>query len=319
MGHVPTIFADQPLMPGFIAGQQPSVLALNTMVAELARTDIPVLILGESGTGKDIYARLVHYLSLHRTVHLQKINCAAINPSELTWRPAGTLPAVPSPDELPGIYLDNIQELDLTGQRALLSQLSDTESMGCRHASGARLISSTTRNLEHDVASGSFRHELYFRLNGACLRLPPLRERAEDIPEMAECFLAKYSEITKRLPPSLNSKSLQILMEYPWPGNIRELESFIRKILVFGNVQAELDELKKFRPGGALPLHSIKNAPLKVAARAASKEAERELILRALERTHWNRKRAALDLKISYKALLYKIKQIGLSSSSNEV
>jgi two-component system response regulator AtoC len=320
MGHVPTIlFAGQPLLPGFIAGQQASVLALNSMVAELARTDIPVLILGESGTGKDVYARLIHYLSPQRNVHLQKINCAATNASELTWRPNGSLPAVPNQDQIPGIYLDNIQELDLAGQRALLSQLSDGGSMGCRHASGARLISSTTRNLEPDVASGKFRHEVYFRLNGACLRLPPLRERAEDIPELVECFLAKYSEITKRVPPSLNSKTLQILMEYHWPGNIRELESFIRKILVFGDVQAELDELQKYRPSSTPPLHSIKNASLKVAARAASKEAERELILRALERTHWNRKRAAQDLKISYKALLYKIKQIGLSSSSIEV
>jgi len=306
-------------MPGFIAGQQASVLALNSMVAELARTDIPVLILGESGTGKDVYARLIHYLSPQRNVHLQKINCAATNSSELMGRPNGTLPAVPNPDQIPGIYLDNIQELDLIGQRALLSQLSDAGNMGCRHTSGARLISSTTRNLEPDVASGNFRHELYFRLNGACLRLPPLRERAEDIPELVECFLAKYSEITKRLPPSLNSKTLQILVEYAWPGNIRELETFIRKILIFGEVQAELEELKNFRPSSAPPLHSIKNASLKVAARAASKEAERELILQALERTHWNRKRAAHDLKISYKALLYKIKQIGLSSSSNEV
>src|SRR6266702_286944 len=188
MSQLPTIFADQPLMPGFIVGQQASVLALNFMVAELARTDIPVLILGESGTGKDVYARLIHYLSPQRNVRLQKINCAAINPSELTWRPSGTLPTVPNPGEAPGIYLDNLQELDSAGQRALLSQLSDTGSMGCRHESGARLISSSTRNLETDVASGNFRHELYFRLNGACLRLPPLRERAEDIPELVECF-----------------------------------------------------------------------------------------------------------------------------------
>jgi len=306
-------------MPGFIAGQQTSVLALNSMVVELARTDIPVLILGESGTGKDVYARLIHYLSPQRNVHLQKMNCAVTNSSELTWRPLGTLPAVPNPDQIPGIYIDNIQELDSTGQRALLSQLSDTGSMGSRHVSGARLISSTTRNLEPDVASGNFRHELYFRLNGACLRLPPLRERAEDIPELVEYFLAKYSEIVNRVPPSLNNKTLQILTEYPWPGNIRELETFIRKILVFGDVQAELDELKSFRPSSTPPVHSLKDSSLKVAARAASKEAERELILRALERTHWNRKRAAYDLKISYKALLYKIKQIGLSSSSNEV
>jgi DNA-binding NtrC family response regulator len=105
-------------------------------------------------------------------------------------------------------------------------------------------------------------------------------------------------------------------MDYPWPGNIRELESFARKIVVFGDVQKELDELKNLHVGGTTAIPFAMSAPLKVAARAASKEAERELIIQALERTHWNRKRAARDLKISYKALLYKIKQIGLSSDN---
>ena len=296
-----------------------SVLALNAMAAELARTDIPVLILGESGTGKDIYARLIHYLSPQANFQLQKINCSAFKPADLMNGANEVGGTSSNPTGVPAVYLDNIQELDLAGQRALLSQISETESTGARFAPAARLISSTIRNLELDVAAGHFRRELYFRLNGVCLRLPPLRERTEDIPGLVDYFLNKHAEIMKRNTPPLNSVAIQVLMDYPWPGNIRELESFARKIVVFGDVQKELDELKSLQAGGPTAAPFAVNPPLKVAARAASKEAERELIIQALERTHWNRKRAALDLKISYKALLYKIKQIGLSSDNTGV
>jgi len=307
------------MMPGFVPGRQTSILALNAMAAELARTDIPVLILGESGTGKDIYARLIHCLSPQGNSQLQKINCSVLKPADLLNGANDDTPTASNPTGIPGVYLDNIQELDLAAQRALLSQISETESMGARYASAARLISSTTRNLEPEVAAGHFRRELYFRLNGVCLRLPPLRERMEDIPVLADYFLNKHAEIMKRNARSLNSMEIQVLMDYPWPGNIRELESFARKIVVFGDVQKEIDELKTLHVGSPTAIPFATSAPLKVAARAASKEAERELIIQALERTHWNRKRAARDLRISYKALLYKIKQIGLSSEKTGV
>jgi two-component system response regulator AtoC len=319
MDQVRTLVADHPTMPGFVPGRQSSILALNTMAAELARTDIPVLLLGESGTGKDIYARLIHYMSSQRNSRLQKINCSAFKPADWMNGTNEVAPTFSNPTGIPGVYLDNIQELDLAGQRALLSQISETESAGARFASAARLISSTTRNLESEVAAGHFRRELYFRLNGVCLRLPPLRERTEDIPVLVDYFLNKHAELMKRNTPSLNGTAIQVLMDYPWPGNIRELESFARKIVVFGDVQKEIDELKSFHVGSTTAIPFAISAPLKVAARAASKEAERELISQALERTHWNRKRAARDLKISYKALLYKIKQIGLSSDNSEV
>lgn len=314
MDQAQTLVADHPVMPGFVPGRQASILALNAMAAELARTDIPVLILGESGTGKDIYARLIHYLSPQGNSQLQKINCSVLKPADLLNGADEDAPTASNPAGIPGVYLDNIQELDLATQRALLSQISETESMGARYASAARLISSTTRNLEPEVAAGHFRRELYFRLNGVCLRLPPLRERMEDIPVLAHFFLNKHAEIMKRNTRSLNNLEIQVLMDYPWPGNIRELESFARKIVVFGDVQKEIDELKTLHVGSPTAIPFATSAPLKVAARAASKEAERELIIQALERTHWNRKRAARDLRISYKALLYKIKQIGLSS-----
>jgi two-component system response regulator AtoC len=319
MDHVQILAADHPVMPGFFPGRHPSILTLNVMAAELARTDIPVLILGESGTGKDIYARLIHYMSPQHDSQLQKINCSAFQPADMINGANETASTSSNPAGIPSVYLDNIQELDLAGQRVLLSQISETEGTGARYASAARLISSTTRNLESEVTTGHFRRELYFRLNGFCLRLLPLRERAEDIPVFLNYFLNKHSEIMKRNTASLDSTAMQALMEYPWPGNIRELESFARKIVVFGDIQKQLDELNNLHVGSTTPILFANSAPLKVAARAASKEAERELITQALERTHWNRKRAARDLKISYKALLYKIKQIGLSSDNTEM
>jgi two-component system response regulator AtoC len=319
MDHFQTLVADHPVMPGFVPGHHKSILAVNAMVAELARTDIPVLILGESGTGKDIYARLIHHLSPQHNSQLQKINCSAFKPADLMTNISKFAPTSSDSAGIPAVYLDNIQELDLAGQRALLSQISESESAAARYASVARLISSTIRTLEPEVAAGHFRRELYFRLNGAFLRLPPLRERTEDIPILVEYFLNKHSEIMKRNTPSLNDTAFHVLMNYAWPGNIRELESFVRKIVVFGDVQRGLDELKSLPVGSTTAFPFTKAAPLKIAARAASKEAERELIIQALERTHWNRKRAARDLKISYKALLYKIKQIGLGNDNTEV
>jgi two-component system response regulator AtoC len=145
------------------------------------------------------------------------------------------------------------------------------------------------------------------------LRLPPLRDRIQDVPALAEYFLDKYSHMVKKNAPCLTEEVLQVLSSLPWPGNIRELENLIRKMIVFGDIQVAMKDFEYPRtekPG--LPAQ-VQITSLKVAARAASERAERELILQALERTHWNRKRAARELQISYKSLLYKIKQIGVS------
>jgi len=213
-------------------------------------------------------------------------------------------------EALGSVYLDNIQELDLACQRVLLTHLPDGESTGARDALCARLISSTTRSLESEVETGHFRRELYFRLNGACLRLPPLRERTEDIPALTEYFLNKHSLALKKKVPPLSNKAIQTLTAYHWPGNIRELENLARKIVVFGDVQIALNDLQTASIVTGRQAAVAQGASLKVAARAASKQAERELIMQALERTRWNRKRAAHELQISYKSLLYKIKQL---------
>src|SRR5713101_7923899 len=168
--------------PGFVYGHSPAIQNLNTTVREMAATDIPVLLFGESGTGKEVYGRLIHRLSKHCHTPLKKLSCRALEPGEFLaqlksdLRGSGEGPE----DGLRTLFLDGIDELDLACQRVLLSLLPDGEIDETSHH-GVRLIASTSRNLENDIESGKFRRELYFRINGVCLHLPPLRDRREDI------------------------------------------------------------------------------------------------------------------------------------------
>jgi two-component system, NtrC family, response regulator AtoC len=311
MDQVAVRIADDAAVNGFVYGLGPTMATLNTMVADIASTDIPVLIQGESGVGKDTYARLIQRLSQKNGSFFSKINCSSVAPGDLLTQWNELTAGLVKQEVAGSIYLDNIQELDLACQRVLLTYLPDQGVGASADNAGPRLISSTTRNLESEVEAGRFRRELYFRLNGACLRLPALRERREDVPALMEYFLNKHSFLLKKDPPSLSDKSMQTLVAYHWPGNIRELENLARKIVVFGDTQIALNDLQATTITANRPVESGRGTSLKVAARAASKQAERELILEALQRTKWNRKRAAQDLQISYKALLYKLKQIG--------
>ena len=308
----------EPTIPGFIYGLGPTTQTLNDMAGEIARTDIPVLIVGESGTGKDAYAKLIHRLSSKSESRFKRINCASFQPVELFGQPRHSRQPLAPADSFGTLYLDNVQELDAANQRELLSRLPDGESPDSKDQLSGRFISSTAGNLESEVEAGRFRRELYFRLNGVCLRLPPLRERRDDIPALIEYFVDKHASLLKKVVPVIGDKAFQTLSAYHWPGNIRELENLARKLVVFGDVQIALNDLQL---AGTVAYASEGPSPggsLKVAARAASKKAERELIMQALERTRWNRKRAARELQISYKSLLYKIKQIGVSNGKHE-
>ena len=180
---------------------------------------------------------------------------------------------------------------------------------------GARIISITSRNLDEEMRAGRFRAELYYRVNGVCLRLPPLRDRREDIPILVEFFLNKHAAQLGRPRPSLSPRTLRTLLEHSWPGNIRELENVVKKIVALGDEQLGIAELVS---APVQPPAEVPETPaysLKAAARAASRGAEREMILKVLSHTRWNRKRAAQELQISYKSLLYKLKQIGVQDS----
>ena len=176
------------------------------------------------------------------------------------------------------------------------------------------------------MKAGRFREELYYRINGVHLQLPPLRDRKEDIPALLEFFFKKYTSLFERPEPQLSEPTISLLLRHSWPGNIRELENVARKIVALGDEHLATHDLaaghenRAAESVAAAPKNAQRSSPaptgsLKAAARTASRVAERAMILTQLERTHWNRKKAARELQISYKALLYKLKQLGLDSS----
>lgn len=297
----------------FVYGQGAAVQSLNVLAAEIARTDIPVLLVGESGTGKEVYARWIHRLSGRGEAPLTKINCAALDAGQLLnqVRTAFQSGGDNGEPETRTVFLDGVHELDAACQRVLLSMLPDGEPKSSSAKAATRFISSTSCNFEKEIEAGRFRVELYFRINGVILRLPPLRERKGDIPDLLDCFLAKHSNELKKNNPELSIEARELLFSYDWPGNIRELENVARKIVAVGDAELALGDLRASRLALPATGENSHGSSLKVAARAASRRAERDLILKALEQTRWNRKRAARDLQISYKSLLYKMKQIG--------
>ena len=302
---------------GFVTGMCPAMQTLESVVAEIAPTNIPVLFLGESGTGKAMFAQRLHRLSARSEEPLVTFSCAAMDPAQLSaeLRMGADRSKDSSLGTAGSVIFDEISELDSTCQRNLLYALPDGHADSQRGVIGARVISTTRRNLDDEMRAGRFRTELYYRINGVCLRLPALRDRREDIPILVESFLSKYAAQFGRPRPSLSPRTLRRLLDHAWPGNIRELENVVKKIVALGDEQLAIAELAAAPEPPALEVPEHRGYSLKAAARAASREAERQLILKALGHTRWNRKRAAQELQISYKSLLYKLKQIGVQDS----
>jgi two-component system, NtrC family, response regulator AtoC len=291
----------------------PAMQAVERAVANIAPTNIPVLLVGESGTGKEFLAQQIHELSTRRNRTLTRVICASSNGQSLAAHfESDGVQGGEAENRSGTLFLKEISELDLLSQRSFLYCLPETN-----HGNGAgdrapRLISSTALNLEDEVHAGRFRTELYYRINGVSLRLPALRERIEDIPALAQLFLAKQAASLRCAQIKLDARDTALLQELSWPGNIRELENVMKKIAILNDPKAVFSELlagsTKLRSTNLPSVHSS----LKTATRAASRGAERQLILGALNRTRWNRKRAAQELQISYKSLLYKLKLIGV-------
>jgi two-component system response regulator AtoC len=302
---------------GFVTGMCPATQTLESVIAEIAPTNIPVLFLGESGTGKAMFAQRIHQLSTRSEEPLITVACAAMNPAQLSaeLRLNASRNTDAGVRTAGSVIFDEISELDSACQRNLLYALPDGHADSGRGLLGARVISTSRRNLDDEMRAGRFRTELYYRINGVCLRLPPLRERREDIPILVEAFLSKHAAQFGRPRPSLSPRTLRMLLEHSWPGNIRELENVVKKIIALGDEQLAVSELAAAPAEPQVEVAESRGYSLKAASRAASREAERGLILKALARTRWNRKRAAQELQISYKSLLYKLKQIGVLDS----
>jgi DNA-binding NtrC family response regulator len=298
----------------FVAGHSPALLTIEGIVREIAPTNIPVLLLGESGTGKEILALQIHIASSRADEPLTKIACASITAEHL----ASELGLRGDMNRAPGtVIFDEVSELDSACQKMLLYALPDGDPRPRPGVISSRVISITSKKLDEEMRAGRFRSELYYRINGVCLRLPPLRERKEDIPVLSEFFLSKHALQLGRPRVPLKGHTIRVFLDHGWPGNVRELENVVKNIVVLGDEELALSGLMATpvsSPRSTVAIDSRARS-LKVAARAASREAEKELILKALERTRWNRKRAAQELQISYKSLLYKLKQIGTADT----
>jgi DNA-binding NtrC family response regulator len=322
----------------FFIAASPAMRKIRSQAALVANVDIPVLLLGESGTGKEVLARLVHKLSprAHRT--FLKVNCAAV-PADLLeselfgYEPGaftGATHAKPGKFEICNkgtILLDEIGEMPPQLQAKLLHVLQDGQfsRLGSRSVvkSDVRILAATNIDIPEALATKRLREDLYYRLNAFTLHLPPLRERKEEIPILLKQFMSRMAERYARPPLPLSPSLLQACQDHPWPGNLRELNNFLKRYLILGDENLAVSELQPRNDGtgGASGEASSKNASgtggLKSLARNAKDGAEAEAITHALEQTNWNRKQAAAILQISYKALLYKIRQYGIAETKS--
>ncbi len=309
----------------------PRMREIQSIIESIADTDTTVLIRGESGVGKDLIARAVHAESTRREGPFVKINCAAIPQglleSELFGHEKGAFTGAhrrkPGQFEYANkgtIYLDEIAELPLALQAKLLHVLQDFRfSRVGGHGMidvDTRVIAATNRNLEDAMKRGEFREDLYYRLNVVEIRVPPLRERRDEIPMLAVWFLAKFNSQYGRQ-KQLLPETLARLREYPWSGNVRELENAIRRLVVLSDGEQAIEALVAHRwTGPGEPSRPMITESLREIARRGAREAERKALAEVLERVNWNRAEASRILKVSYKTLLNKICECGLQPPS---
>lgn len=323
-------------------GTSPKMEEVKMTIEQVADTTATVLIRGESGTGKEVVARMIYAHSSRRDKPFVKVNCAAIPhellESELFGYEPGAFTGA-SRQKLGKfdqanygtMFLDEISEMHPALQAKLLHVLQDGEfaRLGGKRdiAVDVRVLAATNKTLEKAVEEGVFREDLFYRLNVVTIHIPPLRERREEIPVFLDFFQRKYSEYYGKQPAPFSDYAVGRMMEYNWPGNIRELENLVKRYVIVGNEAQIIRELSTHKPvmpslpGGRGPEQAVEPVPpagpieltipslLEIGKRAAM-QAEREAIERVLAQTRWNRRQAAKILKISYKALLNKLKAI---------
>ncbi|MGA7839427.1 MAG: sigma-54 dependent transcriptional regulator [Candidatus Acidiferrales bacterium] len=312
----------------------PQMLKIRQQVLQIAPVDVPVFISGESGVGKEVIARMIHLRSTRRVQPFIKVNCAAL-PGELLESElfgyeqgafTGAVRAKPGKFELANkgtIFLDEIAEMSPHLQAKLLHVLQDGQfsRLGARAVVNVdvRVLAATNVDVKDAMRSGRFREDLYYRLNVLSIHVPPLRERTTEIPLLFRHFLAKYSEKYAKPAPDPSKHLLEAALRYPWPGNLRELENFVKRYVILEDDEGSFRELlemtgQQHRTAPRDEAPPQKEQGLKALVRGLKDEAEMEAIADALEKTNWCRKDAAKMLGISYKALLYKMRQFNLDS-----
>ena len=323
----------------FVASSR-AMLSILQQIDKIADYDVPVLILGESGTGKEVVARILHSRSAKARQPFLKVNCAALPgpllESELFGYERGAFTGAVRSN--PGkfeicksgtILLDEIGEISPTLQAKLLHVLQDKSV--CRLGGNtpvkvdARVIAATNVDICEALESGALRQDLYYRLNTFVLRIPPLRSRPEEILPLLEQFISRFAQLygCPAVPPS--KRLLAACLEYSWPGNIRELQSFTQRFLIQGDEELSIGELQKFTKvttvsadTGSWPEESSLTN-LKKLGRRVKCNAEKPAIERVLQETRFNRKAAARRLKISYKGLLRKLREYELDGKTSRL
>ncbi len=331
-------------------GVNPRMRALEASLPKVAASDVPILIQGETGTGKEVLARQIHTLSLRAGKPFFKLNCAAV-PSALMESElfgyergafTGAFQRKPGVFELADggtILLDEIGDMDIQLQAKLLQVLQDHEfrrvgGRGAIHVD-VRVIAATHRDLFEAIHNQKFREDLYYRLNVLTLTLPPLRERPEDILGIVEFLIRRHA--SREAPPTALPPSLkEAFLAFDWPGNIRQMENVVRKLMVFRDPEVIMNELNTLRARRQeclrpaqqsqeeKPSLQVKTIGSDLASildqvSRAKEDAEAAAIFEALQETRWNRKQAAARLNIDYKALLYKMKKLSTDQRSGKL
>ncbi|MCH7979285.1 MAG: sigma-54-dependent Fis family transcriptional regulator [Acidobacteria bacterium] len=325
-----------PDQPQFVT-LNPQMQKIQQTISQIAHTDVPVLIHGESGVGKEVVARSIHESSDRRDKPFVKINCAAL-PSDLLESEmfgyergafTGAFTSKPGKFEMADtgtIFLDEISEMAPALQAKLLQVLQDSQYSRLGGKStvsvNVRVLAATNANLGEVLASGSFREDLYYRLNVVNIRVLPLRERMDELSALISYFVEKYGSKYGRPDLTPSPRLMSAMCQYDWPGNIRELENLIRRYLVLDGSDLVAEELEKATHSRFQKKMHRTIAGEEVDSEGSfterlndlKKKAETEAIHRALNQTHWNRKEAAKILNVSYKALLYRLKVLNIRS-----
>jgi two-component system, NtrC family, response regulator AtoC len=315
-----------------IFGRTPEMQVIRRKLEMVAKTNVAVLVQGESGTGKELCARLIHGSSERLNGELVKVSCPAIPQglieTELFGYEKGAFTGAHSTkrgrlEQADGgtLFLDEVGSLDIDVQSKLLQVLQDGSFMrvGAHETRTihTRVISVANRDLRHQVADGSFRLDFLYRINAVTIQMPPLRRRAEDLPQLADYLIGFHARVFRVNPAPLSRNVMRLMQRYEWPGNIRQLDNLIRSYVLMGSEDALVAELvEEERPTSKAVADVDVSQPIspKQVTKKATHELERQIILKVLKANNWNRQKTAKWLKISYRSLLYKLNDVGAAN-----
>src|SRR5580692_2340940 len=313
-----------------IFGKTAAMQAVRNKLERVAETDVPVLIQGESGTGKELCVRLLHTFSMHAHGALVKVSCPAIPhtllETELFGYEKGAFTGAMSTklgrveqSHNGTLFLDEVGSLDLAVQSKLLQVLQDGTFVRVGghepRSIATRLVSASNSDLRNQVEDGTFRLDFLFRINAVTINLPPLRQRIADLPILIDYFIEHYAKAFHTTPELLSKSAVRLMQNYHWPGNIRQLENLIRSYVLIGSEEALVAEMmpETSRESGITTEIDL-NEPvsLKRITKQATRDLERQIILKVLQANSWNRQKTAKWLQISYRSLLYKLSEAGM-------